>query len=197
MIINPKTALENGWITFPTDFTGDVEKYIQPNGIDFTLDRLWLVDSFTVAFMSEEKRIFKPTTEVNGLKMYAEGGDENEYFTLHQNNSYDFTSKFKVNLPAGVCATLLVRSSLNRVAVGLTSGLFDAGFNGNIAGHLRCFAGSVIIAKGTRVGQIVFHSAFVSNDESDLYQGIYNNREGYWLNSVGLKVDDTKDENDN
>ena len=76
------------------------------------------------------------------------------------------------------------------MGVGLTSGVYDTGFSGNIAGHLRPFAGQVYIEPGTRIGQIVFYTAV----ESSSYDGIYNNQTDYWLNAVGLKVEEKNED---
>lgn len=187
MVINPKIAIQEKWITFPESFSEEfINKCIQPNGIDFTLDSLYMVDSFTPAYISEASREFKKTAPVFSTIM----GDGKEMFSLNQYMCYDFMSNIKVNIPSGVMAKLDVRSTLNRVGVGLTSGIYDTGFNGNIAGHLRPFAGQVFIEPGTRIGQIVFYAAV----ESSSYSGIYNNQDDYWLKNIGIKVEDKNED---
>ena len=187
MVINPKIAIREKWVMFPDTFSEEfINKCIQPNGIDFTLDALHMVDTYAPAFISETSREFKKTTPVFSTQM----GDGRNMYTLYQNVCYDFVSNIKVNIPSGVMAKLEVRSTLNRVGVGLTSGVYDTGFSGNIAGHLRPFAGQVYIEPGTRIGQIVFYTAV----ESSSYDGIYNNQTDYWLNAVGLKVEEKNED---
>ncbi len=187
MVINPKIAIQQQWITFPDNVSEEfINKCVQPNGIDFTLDALYMVDSFSSAYISETVREFKKTTPIFVTLM----SDGQEVYILNQSVCYDFMSNVKVNIPTGVMAKLEVRSTLNRVGVGLTSGIYDTGFNGNIAGHLRPFAGQVAIQSGSRIGQIVFYSAI----ESSNYDGIYNNRDDYWLNTIGLKVENKNED---
>ena len=189
MIINPKVALEQKWIVFPETFSTDfVEKCIQPNGIDFTLDQLYMVDTFTPAYISEQLREYKPLAELTPDS--SRNGEM--FYTLHPQNCYDFMSSIKVFIPSGICARLEVRSTLNRVGVALSSGLYDTGFNGNIAGHLRPFSGTVRIAPNTRIGQIVFYSSV----ESSKYSGIYNNADEHWSQHVATEQA-KQDENSN
>jgi deoxycytidine triphosphate deaminase len=82
-----------------------------------------------------------------------------------------------VEVPAGVAAKLIIRSTLNRNGIFLTSGLYDAGFKGNLGFVLHNRAGEAYLAPGTRVGQIEFYKS----DSEGLYLGGYNTKEGqHW-----------------
>lgn len=174
MVISPITAIEQKWITHP-DFQSiedwEKSKYINPNAIDFTLDTLFTVDNEKIALISEETRIFR-SCELQ----YP----QDDIYTLYPGGFYDGMSKFTVNIPEGVCALLINRSTLNRAGVHLNAGLYDAGYNGNIGFSLYNRIGATQIKQHTRVGQIMF----LQSDSVGLYNGIYNNIQGHWSNKV-------------
>ena len=176
MITSPLTVIEKGWLTFPSWMTEKQQKdCIQQCGIDITLDHCFMVDSSVVAVLSENGRKFKP---VNKMEPTTEDG----FYNLHQGYNYDWSSDFIVRVPEDHCALIIVRSSLNRVGGGITSGLYDAGYFGSCAGALRLFAGSVSIERHTRIAQIVF----IKSESASQYNGIYNNLDTskHWAEQV-------------
>lgn len=176
MITSPLTVIEKGWLTFPSWMT-DKQKQdcIQQVGIDITLDRCFMVDSSVVAVLSENGRNFKPVAE---MVPHTEDG----FYNLHQGYNYDWSSDFTVNVPEDRCALIVVRSSLNRVGGGITSGIFDPSYVGSVAGALRLFAGSVNIERHARIAQIIFIKA----ESATQYNGIYNNLDTskHWAEQV-------------
>lgn len=197
MFISPKVAIENGWIK-RADGAPIATDFIQPNAIDFTIDRV-----FQVVTNGPSARPFKAADVVvdGALKtvkefpVYAEltavedtdpKFDRVPLWTLAPRSSFDFLSDFYVEVPEGVAALLIVRSTFNRAGVFVTSGLYDSGYKGNIGaalhnnGHVDAYVG-----KGVRVGQI----AFVRSDSVGTYAGGYNADAGQdWkdLNDVDL-----------
>lgn len=184
MLINPREAVNKGWIKFPTWMSEEFkEKCIQPNAIDFTLDRLFNLNKpiitkdpivinnigFNPSYISEIKREFYLTTEQFSQVHF--GSDLESTFLLQPNEIYDGMSDFIVNVPENICAMLINRSSLNRVGVHLNSGLYDSGFNGSIGFTLSSRHGVVQIAPNTRVGQIMF----IQSSSAKQYDGMYNN----------------------
>lgn len=175
MFINPKTAIEQGWITHPTLKTiADWENSncLNPNAIDFTIDQLFIVDSSTTAIITEETRQFRDVVEVP---------IEDGKWEINK-GVYDGMSTFRVNVPENVACLLFNRSTFNRCGVHLNSGLYDTGFKGNIGFTLTNRSGTLITSPGTRVGQI----AFVASESVGHYAGIYNGgTEGeHWTQTV-------------
>lgn len=177
MIINPTFAIEQGWITHPDCTTIEdwkERKLINPNAIDFTLDRLFLVkpDPSKVATITETYRSFHEVYEIDG-----------HTWTINPGSLYDGTSSMHVTLPEGVCAMLINRSTFNRCGVHLNSGLYDSGYDGAIGFTLYSrSSGHVATEAGTRVGQIMF----IQSDSAGLYNGMYNGGQGgqHWTETL-------------
>jgi len=173
MYIDPKIAIDKGWIK-RADLTNDLlwsrANVIQPNAIDFTLDKLFTINSENVFVISEEGKEMRGGTE---LAPVPNRSDMKPFWTL-THGVYDGMSNFVVDLPEGVACELIIRSTFNRNGIFLTSGLYDSGFQGHIgfAIHNRC--GDAKIGQGTRIGQI----KFVASDRSGMYAGGYNHGEG-------------------
>ncbi len=181
MFINPQTAIKNGWITG----IKNPQKQIQPNAIDFTADK---------AFKLSSRRFYISETakQMRGSHPYNPHTTDLEIqlsWELQGKDMLDFLSDVYVDLPTGVAAQLIIRSSLARNGLLLVSGLYDSGFKGHIGFLLHnCHRTSAIITQGTRVGQIVF----IQSTSSELYTGEYNHGAGTDLEYQGgsLKHDD-------
>jgi deoxycytidine triphosphate deaminase len=174
MFINPKTAIAEGWITWNEKVT-DIEKHLQPNAIDFDCAVIFDLNQDTPAFLSETSKKMRESSKLSPTwhDHYVEN-----VWTLQNGKCYDFASNFHVKLPEGVAAELIIRSTLNRNGVFLTSGLYDSGFDGTIAGMLRIHGGDFHLAPNTRIGQIKFVR---SENSGILYAGGYNHEAGtHW-----------------
>lgn len=166
MFINPRQAIELGWIK------GNIpEKSIQPNAIDFDLDRVFQQNPSTLFVLSEQSKHMRALEEVNPI---PNPNDNLDWWFLSANSYYDFQSSLYVEIPQGIVAWLIARSTLNRNGIFLTSGLYDSGFKGPIAGIIHNRSGVARIAKGTRIGQILF----ARSDSAGLYAGGYNVEQG-------------------
>ena len=94
---------------------------------------------------------------------------------------YDVLSSMHVTVPAGVACMIFPRSTLVRNGLFVSTGLYDQGFSGTIGGTLHIRNSLTRIAKGTRIGQIVFVTA---QDSKLLYAGGYNHEAGkHWAES--------------
>ena len=175
MFINPKTAIEQGWVTFPTLFTEETQKKcLQVNAIDFTIDKLYTIDERSPFFISEEKKQMRTGQEIVPL---FDVQRQESYWRLDPHSVYDGISNFYVNVPEGVAAMLIVRSSFSRNGIYITSGLYDSGFKNYIGCGIHNRSGLAYISPGTRIGQLIF----VKSESIGLYQGIYNNNVGqHW-----------------
>ena len=175
MFINPKQAVAQGWISGLTD----LDAQIQPNAIDFDLKSLYshAVDS-PAFFLDGDAKQHLRTIKQDPVEMEGPTGLK-QYLALSPHRAYDFASSLHVKLPAGVCALLIVRSTLNRNGMFITSGLYDQGFEGTVAGILHNRSDrTAYITPGSRVGQIMFMRA---EDSGVLYAGGYNTQAGEHL----------------
>lgn len=161
MFINPKIAVEQGWITG----IKHPDQQIQPNAIDFTLDALKELQAETPAMVSEDGKTMRKLRD-----FYTIRGS----WHMYRNTVYDGTSDMYVTLPDGIAAVLYTRSTLARNGVFLLSGLYDSGYKGHIGFTMYPIGGNIEIAQGTRVGQI----AFMAADSAKLYAGGWNHDSG-------------------
>lgn len=173
MFINPKTAIENGWVSG----IHDPEKQVQPNAIDFTLDTLFEVHTENQFVVSEKGKHMRGGAKMNPVpdrRIKHETGEDMLFWHL-RDHLYDGMSDVYVDLPEGVAAMLIIRSTFNRNGVFLTSGLYDSGFKGHLGFILHIRAnGMTSIAQGTRIGQVMF----VASDSAGMYAGGYNHEAG-------------------
>ncbi len=176
MFISPKVAIERGWVTHPecktiVDFEN--KKFISPNAIDFTLDRLFSIDSYSTFVISESTKQMRKTSE-----MFPSHDDTGQLFWTLYNAVYDGVSNFHVNIPEGIAALLVVRSTFNRNGIFITSGLYDQGYIGSCGMAIHNRGGIALIASGTRIGQLIFVE---SGSSGQMYLGQYNTDSGkHW-----------------
>ncbi len=169
MFINPKIAIQKGWITG----LNDPDKQVQPNAIDFTADK-----AFEVAdkefYISETHKQMRGGEQVVPRPTFYESNNRNSWY-IAGGEMLDFLSDVYVDLPEGVAAQLVIRPSLARKGLQLVSGLYDSGFKGHIGFLLHNrHRFEAFIAEGTRVGQIIFIQA----DASKGYLGFYSHDAG-------------------
>ena len=177
MLINPKEAIKQGWIAVSGDFNWD--ECIQPNAIDFTLDRAYEPQTGVHTIIGKSSKQLPSFDEKETESI--DFNNQSRYFSIPPGQAIDGVSNMYVSLPSGVAALLVVRSTLNRGNCTLTSGLYDSGFKGNI-GFSIFNRGTVeaYIEKGARVGQIMF----IPSDHAKLYAGGYNHDDGdHWSTS--------------
>lgn len=177
MFISPEVAINEGWITHPDCSSLEdwkERKFVNPNAIDFTIDRLFKVDETTTAVITETTRTFRDTPEVPT--------NTDGMWVLAPRTVYDGMSFMHVEVPNNVACMLVNRSTFNRCGAHLNSGLYDSSFQGNIGFTLTNRSGGLITAPGTRVGQIIF----INSEAAGKYAGIYNNAESgtHWSDHV-------------
>lgn len=168
MFINPKIAIKEGWVTGIVN----EEVQVQPNAIDFTLDRLFTVNVNNEFVISEAGKQMRGGTE---YPTYQDRKDPSMSFWTLRNPIYDGMSNVYVDLPEGVAAMLVIRSTFNRNGLFLTSGLYDSGYKGHLGFilHNRA-AGLTKVARGTRIGQVIF----VASGTAKMYAGGWNHDQG-------------------
>lgn len=171
MFINPKHAIGEGWVRG----IKNPEVQIQPNAIDFTLDRAFSI-SANEFIISTDPTTGKELKQMRGGSEIATSPDRRtnvEFFHLTA-PMYDILSDIYVDLPEGVAALLVPRSTFARNGWWLVSGLYDSGFKGHVGCVIHQHVGTSKVEKGTRVGQIIF----VSSENAKLYAGGYNHELG-------------------
>jgi deoxycytidine triphosphate deaminase len=82
--------------------------------------------------------------------------DDNYYLEV---GTYEIIMAGLINLGPEEAGFVITRSTLNRNGLFITSGLYDSGYNGVMAGALHVTGGDAIIKKGTRVAQFLLFKA--------------------------------------
>lgn len=172
MFVNPKHAIEQGLIRG----IRDEAKQVQPNAIDFDINQLFSPTTDRPFVLNGDDKQHQKFAEQIAVDHLGQG----LMFTLAPGQYYDFSSSVHVKLPAGICALLIVRSTLNRNGIFLTSGLYDSGFEGTVAGTLHNRScNPAFIAPNSMIGQLMLFRAEYSGV---LYAGGYNTAVGeHWI----------------
>ena len=181
MFLNPKHVIESGWLTHPSYTTlqdWKDNKAVSPNAIDFTIDKLYAIDSKEHFIISEDGKKMRGGEPIE-TKHYGETGGvlNGDFWTLEPKTSYDAMSNYYVSVPENVAVLLIVRSTFNRNGLFITNGLYDSGFRGHIGFAIHNMSGTTRVAPGTRIGQIMF----VAADSVGQYTGGWNHEQGsHW-----------------
>lgn len=130
----------------------------QPNAIDLRLGKVFSINN-TEFELSEEGKKHRGTTEI------ISHGD---WYTLAE-GTYEVVMENIVTVGADEAGWVITRSTLNRNGVFITSGLYDSGYNGVMAGAMHVRGGPFRIKKGTRVAQFLLFKA----EALTLYNGSY------------------------
>ena len=167
MFINPQIAINRGWITGIVN----PEKQVQPNAIDFTIDKVFSIATANAFVISEHGKVMRGGAPYAPVEDRASGL---EFWNFKAGTMWDCLSDIYVNVPDGVACMLVARSTFTRNGLFLTSGLYDSGFAGHIGYVLHNRAGLAKVGVGTRVGQIIF----VESQNASSYAGGYNHEAG-------------------
>jgi deoxycytidine triphosphate deaminase len=168
---------------------------IEPNAFDFTADSIKQLNSNLFYYSNDKKHVshrkhidIRTTTirELNntlGLPPSVPTDCTDEGWLLYPGKSYDVTSDIYVEVPEGMAAIIVGRSTGNRNGIIVTSGLYDSGFKGHIGCVIHVNVGMVFLAKGTFIGQIIFMDA----DSAKMYAGGYNTAVGeHWTDAPAV-----------
>ncbi len=180
MYIDPRTAIAKGWITGITN----PETQVQPNAIDFTLDKVYRINDKSTFIITESGKRMRGGDELLAIPSRKQNSDK-WLWHLDGNSVYDGMSDIMVDLPEGVACELIIRSTFNRNGLFLTSGLYDSGFKGHIGFAIHNRSGKAIIGTHTRIGQI----KFVAAETSGMYVGGYNHAGGDYRDHCEQHVD--------
>ena len=132
----------------------------QPNAVDLRVDKIFRLkdDQFKLIGDKKQHRGSEPLNV-----------DEFGCWTL-QPGVYEIIMENIVNVPEGYAGWVITRSTLNRNGLFITSGLYDSGYNGVMAGALHVEHGEAVIQRGSRVAQFLMFEA----ETLSLYDGDYD-----------------------
>lgn len=142
-----------------SSLTNVQEPDVQPNAVDLRLGKVFFIRPGTF-IIDEEQKTHRGSVE---LTPGADG-----YYTL-QEGHYEVVMENVIEVGEGEAGWVITRSTLNRNGVFLTSGLYDTGYHGVMAGVMHVTCGPMKIRPGTRIGQ------YLSFDAESLskYDGSY------------------------
>jgi len=132
---------------------------IQPNAVDLRLGKVFWIKP-DVFVIDEQQKRHRGTIE---LKVNEEG-----YYQLDVGH-YEVVMENIINVGQGEAGWVITRSTLNRNGVFLTSGLYDSGYHGVMAGVMHVTVGPMRIKPGTRIGQYLSFNA----EALSMYDGSY------------------------
>lgn len=140
---------------------------IQPNAIDLRVARVFKITN-TLFSISETNKQHRKTRECEPLL------NDNRSWYLDP-GQYEVVMDNQVVVGEGEAGFLIARSTLNRNGVFITSGLYDSGFAGALAGVMHVTAGPMVLDKGTRIAQFLLFKA----------ETLHQYKGDYGLNSDG------------
>ena len=171
MIINPQTIIDQG-IIVPADGEpvmildpDDDEYQLQQNGIDLRLASACEVTSekghITKFSLYKQDELRPDFQQVQPTK--------DGFLRFTPGNMYSLDFMEYVNpIPSEMSADIVVRSSINRFSGTVTTGWWDAGFEGRLGATYRPTMYTEI-QRGVRMCQIIFYRS----ESARLYEGQY------------------------
>lgn len=164
MVIDGQQILDKGIVTVPKDeYIFDIEEQIQPNGLDLRVISLYEV-SGRARLPRESKMDY---SNISFEKVPFKEG----WASLQPQRQYLADFREVCSMKDGYSGIVIPRSSLLRVGVHATSGLWDTGWEGGLGCSLRPI-NPVDIEFGARLAQIIVtKSEFNGRRYDGRYQG--------------------------
>ena len=154
-------ASENSQSSLSRYEPGDV----QPNAIDLRVESIQRISNKPFR-ISEEDKEHRGSEPVKTIKYHP---TDTEGFWHLQQGTYEIIMEGLIQLGPDEAGFVITRSTLNRNGLFITSGLYDSGYNGVMAGALHVNCGEAYIKKHTRVAQFLLWKAESLNQ----YDGSY------------------------
>ena len=139
--------------------TGIQDGDTQPNAVDLRLGKIFWIDSAEFVIDETQKK------HRGSVEMFP---DQDGYYTLMPGH-YEVVMENEIEVGEGEAGFVITRSTLNRNGVFLTSGLYDSGYKGVMAGVMHVNVGPMKIKRGTRIGQYLNWIA----ESVSMYDGDY------------------------
>jgi len=131
----------------------------QPNAVDLRVAKLFKMKPNQFELMGN-KKVHRGSEEILP--------DEDDCWNLEP-GTYEIIMDNMVAVAEGYAGWVITRSTLNRNGLWISSGLYDAGYHGIMAGALHVEHGPAKIKKGSRVGQFIMFEA----ETLSMYDGDY------------------------
>lgn len=130
----------------------------QPNAVDLRLGKVYKINNELFEVSNDHKKH-------RGSEEISPDGDG--YYNLTP-GSYEVVMENIIHVGENEAGWVITRSTLNRNGCYLTSGLYDSGYHGVMAGVLHITTGPARIKQGTRIGQYLsFDSVSLSSYDGD------------------------------
>lgn len=142
------------------------DKQIQPNAVDVCLDRVFRIPDHEF-YLIGGKKSHRSESVLNPKRLELNTG-RNDVFILPVGH-FEVIMKGTVTVGEGEAGWIITRSTLNRNGLFLTSGLYDSGYHGVMAGVLHVACGTAYIQRGERIGQFLL----VPSETLHMYDGDY------------------------
>ena len=126
-----------------------VEGDVQPNAVDLRLGKIFKIKN-ALFQVDNETKTHRGTEEMKP--------DHLGFYTLEPGH-YEVVMENIIHVGEGEAGWVITRSTLNRNGLFLTSGLYDTGYHGVMAGVLHVTVGTARIKQGTRIGQYLSFNA--------------------------------------
>lgn len=132
-----------GGNTATSSLTNIQAKDVQPNAVDLRLGKVFWIkpQTFTI---DEDQKIHRGSEPMEV--------DQDGYYNLGVGH-YEVVMENEIHVGSDEAGFVITRSTLNRNGVFLTSGLYDTGYNGVMAGVMHVAVGLMKVKPGTRIGQ--------------------------------------------
>lgn len=161
---------------------------VQPNAVDLRLGKVFKMSQSTFT-IDEKQKVHRGSYEMKA--------DPLGYYNLPEGH-YEVVMENMIVVGEKEAGWVITRSTLNRNGVFLTSGLYDSGYDGVMAGVMHVTCGPMRIQKGTRIGQYLsfnaealhsYNGSYGRNKQHDIkYQTeAYNQQQE--LKALGIEID--------
>jgi deoxycytidine triphosphate deaminase len=149
---------------------------VQPNAVDLRLGKVFKMSGSTFK-IDEKEKVHRGSYEMQP--------DGNGYYNLAEGH-YEVVMENEIVVGENEAGWVITRSTLNRNGVFLTSGLYDSGYDGVMAGVMHVTCGPMRIQRGTRIGQ------YLSFDSESLhkYDGDYGKAKAHDQKYQPTQVDE-------
>lgn len=141
-----------------TVINGVGERAVQPNAVDLSVCRVFKMEG--------DCKLLGDNTKIHRSHVCIEPQDG--VYVLEP-GVYEVQLNETIEVGENECGYVIVRSTLSRNGITLSSGLYDSGYKGPMSVLMTVTCGKLTIEKGTRIGQYLnFHCKSVK-----LYNGSY------------------------
>lgn len=156
------TMINIGGLKTTSTLTAIQENDVQPNAVDLRLGKVFKIKD-NVFTIDEDQKVHRGSEEYEPW--------EDGYYYLYP-GSYEVIMANEIEVGPDEAGFVITRSTLNRNGCFLTSGLYDTGYKGVMAGVLHVGVGLMRIRPGTRIGQYLnWKAEALSNYDGDYGTG--------------------------